>query len=109
MKNQIKEILEKYATSVVRYLFGDKKDTKDEILDKAVEEIAAMFPRWIPVEDRVPEIDVRVLGYFGFGYYDICWVHADGDWESQARSWGVTHWMPLPPVPNHFVDANKKM
>lgn len=61
----------------------------------------AAYPKWISVEERVPENDddVLIITEFGIsmGYYDIYrdyWVdYTNGDSNI------VTHWMPLPEPP----------
>ena len=74
----------------------------------AIEELLAAVPKWISVEERLPETDdfviVAILDergdtpyqYTDFGWYlDVakCWiVNAE-----QRRD--VTHWMPLPKAP----------
>jgi hypothetical protein len=56
---------------------------------------------WISVKDRLPEIgkQVLVIGELGIS---IRTRLADCD------MWKATHWMPLPQMPNHFGEANKK-
>ena len=67
------------------------------------------LPRWIPVTERLPEVDLRVLTFARF--------KGDGSWFMDISSfsgvtnhgiptfWGygegmvVTHWMPLPEPP----------
>lgn len=69
-------------------------------------------PRWIPVEERVPEIDSHVLAwepassplkvtvarYAGEPkrLLQTAWVDPWGEWI------GVSHWMPLPEPPSQF-------
>jgi len=63
-------------------------------------------PRWIPVEERLPEHGEEVLAYFPPQPY--CpnpivgeAVHAGkGNWSTEHGGWfHVTHWMPLPEPP----------
>ena len=63
--------------------------------------------RWIPVSERTPEKDVRVLitngksMAVGWVDYDEKWV--DFDCWDECYSGNTTHWMPLPEPPevNH--------
>lgn len=57
--------------------------------------------RWVPVEERMPESDLNVMLYCSgtktsyVGYYDgIEWEYKSPHWQEK-----VTHWMPLPPMP----------
>ena len=58
--------------------------------------------KWIPVTERLPEEDVRVLVWLGTG--DITYTQIDTDrlHKKKWRRWtkNVTHWMPLPEPPN---------
>lgn len=60
------------------------------------------IPRWVPVEERLPEDGAEVLAWsqFGFAYVDL-WI--DGAWKIDGLVNGenevVTHWMPLPKPP----------
>lgn len=78
---------------------------------KEIEKLRAQLPRWIPVEERLPEYGVRVLAtdmYEGDDYTGI-WTReeyedeADGCWYDDHGWWhasdDATHWMPLPKVP----------
>ena len=79
----------------------------------AIENLQAQMPRWISVEERLPETDdfviVAVLDergdtpyqYTDFGWYldaARCWiVNAE-----QRRD--ITHWMPLPAPPEEETE-----
>lgn len=78
---------------------------------KEIEKLRGQVPRWIPVEERLPEYGVRVLAtdmYEGDDYTGI-WTReedkddADGCWYDDPGWWhasdDVTHWMPLPAPP----------
>ena len=78
---------------------------------KEIEKLMGKVPRWIPVEERLPEYGVRVLAtdmYEGDDYTGI-WTReedkddADGCWYDDHGWWhaidDVTHWMPLPDRP----------
>ena len=78
---------------------------------KEIEKLRAQLPRWIPVEERLPEYGVRVLAtdmYEGDDYTGIRTREeykddADGCWHDERGWWyaidDATHWMPLPIVP----------
>ena len=68
-----------------------------------IAELEAKVPRWIPVEERLPEQDIPVLAWFEDGLIsrqspDIVlwnghgWMH----WHLHRNVCGITHWMPLP-------------
>lgn len=84
-----------------------KSDAADLIEAQAaeIEKLKAQAPRWIPVEERLPEQDVPVLAWFEDGLIsrqspDIVlwnghgWMH----WHLHRNVCGITHWMPLPGV-----------
>ena len=64
------------------------------------------IPKWISVEERLPNIDAEVLIYADEGLYDVA-QYSGGErfWtlERNPDCWvtasGVTHWMPLPEPP----------
>ena len=89
------------------------KDAADLIEAQAaeIEEMKAKVPRWIPVEERLPEQDVPVLAWFEDGLIsrqspDIVlwnghgWMH----WHLHRNVCGITHWMPLPERPKTEVE-----
>lgn len=79
---------------------------------KEIENLRGQVPRWIPVEERLPEYGVRVLatdmyeeddctGIWTREEYpddpeDGCWIDEPGWWHAFDE---VTHWMPLPEPP----------
>ena len=80
-------------------------------LQQEIEKLRGQVPRWIPVEERLPEYGVRVLAtdmYEGDDYTGI-WTReeykddADGCWYDDHGWWhaidDATHWMPLPEAP----------
>ena len=87
----------------------NEKDTDAADLIEAqaaeIEELKAQVPRWIPVEEGLPEQDVPVLAWFEDGLIsrqspDIAlwdghgWMHR----HLHRNVCGITHWMPLPGV-----------
>lgn len=66
-----------------------------------VDAVEVVHGSWIPVTERLPEEDVRVLVWLGTG--DITYTQIDTDrlHKKKWRRWtkNVTHWMPLPEPP----------
>ena len=91
---------------------ADYEDTG--LTPEEIEKLRGQPPRWIPVEERRPEYNVRVLVidvYAGEGDEfiaiwtreeypddpeDGCWIDDRGWWHAFDE---VTHWMPLPEPP----------
>lgn len=84
-------------------------DCVDEVKHDAlayIRQLEARVPRWIPVEERLPDIDEEVLVCTNEGLYKVAqYSGADKFWtlELNQMVWGmvagVTHWMPLPEPP----------
>ena len=68
------------------------------------------LPRWISVEERLPETNGYYLAYvesslFPNGYYHNLLKFIDGDFiEDHMVIHRVTHWMPLPAPPKEETE-----
>lgn len=64
---------------------------------------AAGKPKWIPVSERLPEDEKKVLCIMDDGYFCILeWASWDWLWSDGHNVYlekNVTHWMPLPEPP----------
>ena len=63
-----------------------------------IQQLEAQVPKWISVEERLPEKHHVVLVYLRFGMIDTG-VHNGFKWWNDlgiANNENVTHWMPLP-------------
>jgi hypothetical protein len=74
------------------------------LLEREVEELRKLVPRWIPVSERLPEIRVSVLcSSKEPPGEDAVWIgqREEYDWFFPgANEMGTpTHWMPLPEPP----------
>ena len=69
-----------------------------------IQQVEAKVPRWISVEEKLPEAHKNVLVYMttpiGWWKVEIDWLDEQG-WVCSADSeWHtITHWMPLPEPP----------
>ena len=71
--------------------------------DKEIERLRKA-QRWIPVSERLPEIDkeygdVDVLVYTDEGIIEATTYDKDAGWGLWVEAGEVTHWMPLPAPP----------
>lgn len=96
--------LSKDALSYIQQLEEDRKER--DILADAYQQLEAAQPKWISVEERLPEVDMGVMcvaqtawgpevteGYF--------WKHSQmiSPIDEGCAVDKVTHWMPLPEPP----------
>jgi hypothetical protein len=73
----------------------------------AIEELLAKVPRWISVEERLPDHRKRVLAIYANGVISTGRVFHNGfpeaydgfDENGDFKVVPVTHWMPLPEPP----------
>lgn len=98
-----------YCTLGLPHLPCYQKDTDAAALIEAqaaeIEKLKALVPRWIPVEERLPEIGLRVLVLDRRGnVMGRTLSQLAGEKEPSFRPDGllpkrhITHWMPLPGV-----------
>ena len=103
-------------------LFPEAADALEELLkerDAAYlvgHQLADKLPVWIPVTERLPEENGKYLcnikrfgQYAGKQYYyvDVLVFQEDCFFEDGIGTERVTHWMPLPELPDHIGDANE--
>lgn len=83
------------------------------ILKNEIEKLRAQLPRWIPVEERLPELQswgasTVVLGLIKsenapslnkLHDLTLCVYCDNGIWSMPGRYVAITHWMPLPEPP----------
>ena len=83
--------MSKVIEQIVR-LTIDGDETKAEVIGEA--------PKWIPVTERLPELDERVMmaGKRGSVFIGRRWGETLAISDGTYR--GFTHWMPLPEAPN---------
>lgn len=114
-----------------RYLLPNGKMSLPVVFVKDIENLPAADvverPRWIPVEERLPEmyqpvltfdgefhaVEMRVpyiLGDDGEQIESDWWVDADNDINTEyyrgLRDGAATHWMPLPEPPKGVCNAD---
>ena len=80
------------------FVMYGKRDLQ-KLLDY-IKELESQIPRWIPVEERLPESWVSVAVYSKeYGVLHNVW-NKDGQWYDEADVLtDITHWQPLPKGP----------
>ena len=66
-----------------------------------IQQLEAAQPKWISVEERLPDEIARVLVYID-GYYTVSELHnlwGGMVWDYMGIDGRPTHWMPLPEPP----------
>ena len=101
LKNALEEILTYFSGIVER-------------ASKAESRIAELEAerRWIPVSERLPEAETRVLAATPTGYMEVDWRFSEPIIDCGFANFfsldNVTHWMPLPEPPedNYVGDSD---
>lgn len=75
----------------------------------AIEELLAAVPKWISVEERLPDVAKKVLTYNG-DFVSENWLCTVASKVGRINVWAysdgfVTHWMPLPKAPKEVQDG----
>lgn len=74
-------------------------------LEDHIRDLTKMVPRWISVEDRLPENGQKVIATFkneeGVIVDQARYSNGEFDFASWAYVWheNITHWMPMPELP----------
>ena len=91
----------------------ENQSTHIAALQQEIEKLRAQLPRWIPVEERLPELQSWgasevVLGLIKsenapslnkLHNLTLCVYCDNGIWSMPGRYVAITHWMPLPEPP----------
>ena len=82
-----------------------------KVVRDAIELLKEQQPKWIPINERLPEEKETVLlsdGYdvsFGYMTTNRNFIFVDDALSKDdlpiksKKSWGISHWMPLPKIP----------
>ena len=87
--------------------YAAKAKERDETIAEMQKELdqvkaEAIVSKWVSVDERLPDEDKAVIVYGGCAFLHLgCWYsYLEHDGHSyRPIQWEVTHWMPLPPVP----------
>ncbi|MBL0881241.1 DUF551 domain-containing protein [Serratia ureilytica] len=86
---------------------GDMVEIMERLLAQPVSSCYKLADGWIACSERMPELDKRVLLYFGSydGHIEDGCIGDDGDgpyhyfFDGDSLQQEPTHWMPLPAAP----------
>ena len=106
-EEQILKSAQKIANKIVAASPLEKLIYQQLAYDGAKWAISQMQPEWIPVSERLPEIDNPVLVVDQWGYMNVCaynekWYPKIDGQHPNFMSESITHWMVLPATPNKF-------
>lgn len=84
-------------------------------LQQRITELEALVTKWVSVDERLPEVGVKVICFgglltdLGFTYQtDFAVMGNDKEWiffeGTISDGWNITHWMPLPQPPKGESD-----
>lgn len=98
MSEQREMTLDEWVNRLPEFHLANKQYRQ---LQKRIAELEAQVPKWISVEDRLPDVlEVRIK--LADGSEVNCWAQSDGDFywkgggsEVFISEHQVTHWMPL--------------
>lgn len=94
------------ANELMEHVWRDRVDSREAIAEMVNNAPTVRNAIWISVKDRLPEEYENVLTYGARPFYDVVYVNRlidkkNGEWLYD----GVTHWMPLPPLPEENEDV----
>lgn len=104
----IPKILCLQAADAIEELLGVIQRQK-EMINMKVYLPLYIKPKWIPVTDRLPEQNTRVIGFMAWKGITVI-EYQNGKWYSidhlqPLPNEAVTHWMPLPEPPKEEKDG----
>jgi hypothetical protein len=93
--------LTQVCTDVWLKTIGDGQEQANMATARAMYELGRTdATTWVPVSERLPEPNSGyVLGLMPNGRCWITWLNEEGRWSAMDKSYGPTHWMPLPAAP----------
>lgn len=90
--------------------YGCGRDLMDTDIHTYIQQLEAQVPKWISVEERLPEGEEYVLCWYKDEFGDE-WSTVGLKWgcawdldidDNSGRNLTVTHWMPLPKPPKEY-------
>lgn len=69
------------------------------LIREAADRLDTMQREWVSVDDMLPEMHKDVLALYTYGKIIISWRNSDDSWPLEKLYGPVTHWMPLPGLP----------
>ena len=91
-KERVIAALEEYKGDSTGLIAATVEDCQSVVREMVVED------GWIPVTERLPEIEDDVLVCTAEGYIGTDYIHQEGKWFWNEEL-PPTHWMPLPKPP----------